>query len=798
MEKILKMLRCVCYWCSSALVDRTADDIIRRFSIVRKKVKFPSAISTYCKKKKCFKCGGVQPLYEKDQLSLVANWKPVFEQLTEEEKEVARQRFNAKVARQILQFVSADDCRFLGFDPEKTRPEWMILTHLLVPTVIIRPTTMISEGSRTKGHDDLTTLLRDICKFSNMVREKLEQEPDVLPEKEYEQLVVHIYTYFDKDGGATTSSMCLGGTGASRTTRRHITRSGPLKSLGKRLGGKRGRFRGSIVGKRSNFTSRSVITPEPNIDIWQLEVPLLVATTQTVPEPVNTINIHQMRELVIRGDHPEGNGAHHVVRSDGTTVNLKMCKDREVLARAMSVQGWVVHRHIRTGDWAVFNRQPTLHKMGMQAHELIVGTGNTFKLPVPDTTPYNADFDGDEMNLHVLQNPLATAEAKEIMSVPMNIISPKDSKPVISLVQDSVIGTYLLTSKDTFLTRGRFFDLSMFVHYGDKEIPTPAIMYKKIVCPDKAHAHVRSCYEWDYLYTGKQLVSYSTPKDINMQRSTRNLDATDVGACFDLDERKVFIHDGNILSGQICQQIIGGVSRGLIDRICKRIGNWKAAKFISDLQRVATNWLNTHGFSIGISDCCHARETQEQIDNIISGTYKRVKEGVAKARANHFSEEAIEAEVQGIFSNVLNSVATSVLSTIPADNKLRMSVESGSKGKKLNICQIHGCIGQQIVSGKRTRHRKDFPARTFPCFEKGDDDPRAFGFCPTSYLQGLDPITYFTHSMGGREGMIDTACKYFLNNKSLCSFNNSLSNNISNKQTKKQVKRRKLVISKGV
>lgn len=351
------------------------------------------------------------------------------------------------------------------------------------------------------------------------------------------------------------------------------------------------------------------------------------------------------------------------------------------------------------------------------------------------------------MNLHVMQNPLATAEAKEIMSVPMNIISPKDSKPVIGLVQDSVIGTYMLTSKDTFLTKGRFFDLTMSVHYGEKPVPEPAIMYKT------ADGH------WEYLYTGKQLVSYATPKGICMERSTRNLDESSMDACFDADERRVVIQDGNVCSGQICKQIIGGVSRGVIDRICKSQNNWKAAKFISDLQRVATNWLYTHGFSIGISDCCHSKETQQQIDDILQGTYRRVSDGVAKARAHGFDEDAIESEVQGIFSNVLNSVATSVLSTIPTDNNIRMSVESGSKGKKLNICQIHGCIGQQIVSGKRTRHRKDFSARTFPCFEKGDQDPRAFGFCPTSYLQGLDPVTYYTHSMGGREGMIDTACK---------------------------------------
>ena len=743
-EKILKTLRCVCFWCSSSIINPADEDIIRRFSTIRKKSNLPASISMYSKKKKCYKCGGTQPSYDKEGLSIVTKWN--LESLNDEERKVVQERFTAKVARDILRFISDDDCRFIGFNPELTRPEYMILTHMVVPTVIIRPTTMISEGSRTKGHDDLTTLLRDIVKYSNLVREKIKENPGVLPEKEYEQLVVHISTYFDKDGGATTSTMCLGGTGVSRTTRRHITRSGPLKSLGKRLGGKRGRFRGSIVGKRSNFTSRSVITPEPWIDIWQLVVPKLVARTQTIPEPVTAFNIKQMRQLVLRGDHKEGYGAHHVIRPDGTTVNLKMCKDREILARALSPNGWIVHRHVQNGDWCIFNRQPTLHKMGMMAHEIIIGDGNTFKLPVPTTTPYNADFDGDEMNLHVLQNPLATSEAKEIMSVPMCLISPKDCTPVISPVQDAVIGTYLLTRKSTFISRGTFFDLTMLVRYGEKPIPKPAIYGKRNG-------------KWCAYYTGKQLCSFLFPKKIYLQRNTRNLDEKHISASFDMDERYVLINDGNVLCGQLCKSIIGGVSRGVIHRTAKRRGNWQAAKLISDLQRVATRWLSNHGFSIGIEDCVHSKEAQQEIDDIIEDTYNKVSKGVMKAREQGFDEETIEGEVQTIFSSVLNSVATSVLSTIPHNNNIRMCVESGSKGKKLNICQIHGLVGQQVVAGTRTKNRKDVKARTFPSFEKGDEDPTAFGFCPTSYVQGLNPITYYTHSQGGREGMIDTACK---------------------------------------
>ena len=332
-EKVLKALRCVCYWCSSVLVDPSLPENQRRFQAYKKRTRRLAAVSSHCKRRKCFKCGGLQPNYEKEGLSIMADWSGV--ELKEEEKARVAGRFNAKVAREILQFVTDDDCRFMGFDPTTTRPENMVLTVMLVPSVIIRPTTSIQESSRTKGHDDLTTLLRDIVKYSNLVREKLEESPDEFPTQAYEQLVVHVSTYFDKDGGATTATMSLGGTGAARTTRRHITRSGPLKSLGKRLGGKQGRFRHTIVGKRSNFTSRGVVGPSPNDEIWQLRVPLIVAKTQTVPSRVTPFNVQKMRALVMRGDHPDGEGCHHVERPDGSSINMRMCQDRELVARAL-------------------------------------------------------------------------------------------------------------------------------------------------------------------------------------------------------------------------------------------------------------------------------------------------------------------------------------------------------------------------------------------------------------------------------------------------------------------------------
>ena len=487
----------------------------------------------------------------------MADWTGV--ELNEQEKKRVAGRFNAKVALEILQFVTDDDCRFMGFDPETTRPENMVLTVMLVPSVIIRPTTSIQESSRTKGHDDLTTLLRDIVKYSNLVREKLAEKPDEFPTQAYEQLVVHVSTYFDKDGGATTATMSLGGTGAARTTRRHITRSGPSSPSGKRLGGKQGRFRHTIVGKRSNFTSRGVVGPSPNDEIWQLRVPLIVAKTQTVPARVTPFNVNKMRALVMRGDHPNGDGCHHVERPDGSSINMRMCQDRELVARALR-KGWVVHRHMTDGDWALFNRQPTLHKMGMMAHEIIVNRGaNTFQLPVPCTPPYNADFDGDEMNLHVFQSPVAISEAKNIMAVLQCLISPKDSKPIIAPVQDAVIGTYLLTSKDTFLKPGTFFDLTMWARHSDRPVPEPAIFYKKDG-------------KWNQLYTGKQLVTHYTPPKIRLQRRVRDLDAAGIDDCFDLDERLVKFEDGELVCGKLCKGTIGGVSRGCIRPSARRTG----------------------------------------------------------------------------------------------------------------------------------------------------------------------------------------------------------------------------------
>lgn len=750
LDTVVKILRCCCFWCQRIIIDPEHRDNVRRFA-PKTYSKRVSAISVYCKnKKKCHFCGGPQPDWTKEGLSVKGVWPESTEFESDEEKKYANDTpITVGLARDLLSFFGDDDCRFLGLRPEISRPEWMILTVLIVPPPLIRPTTALNDGSRCKGHDDLTTLLRDVVKSNNKIKESLrkKEEPKL---EDVEQLTIHLATYFDKDGGATTQITSLGGTGVSRNTRKNITRSGPVQSLGKRLAGKRGRFRGNITGKRVNFTSRSVITPEPHLDIWQLAIPLQVARTQTLPITVTPFNRSFLRKCVLRGDHPKGYGAHSVTRKDGTVLHLGMSTNLQTIADALET-GWVVRRHLRDGDSGLFNRQPSLHKMSMMGHYFVIHDKKTFGLPVPTTPPYNADFDGDEMNLHVFQSLAARAELEELMSVPTQLISPKNSKPCINPVQDSVIASYTLTSKDTFLDRAHFFDLTMQVRYSDKEIPEPAIMYRT------------ESGAWKQMYTGRQLLSYMTPPKVTLSRCARGIERE--GKCdgelaMDPEERFVVCQDGEMLSGRLCKATIGSVNRGFIHRIVYLYGGWKAAKWISDLQRAVTTWFSSYGFSIGMDDCVPSEQIEKNVRLVVDASMEAVKRGAHLAREAGVSEDRIESERMRVLSDVMLNSAKVVLQHTPKTNRILQCIESGSKGKKLNICQILGVLGQQVHTGKRIFDKTDPNGRTLSSFSVEDmDDPITHGLVKGSYFHGLDPESYFFHCMTGREGLIDTACK---------------------------------------
>jgi DNA-directed RNA polymerase II subunit RPB1 len=226
------------------------------------------------------------------------------------------------------------------------------------------------------------------------------------------------------------------------------------------------------MGKRVDFSARTVITPDPNLRIDQVGVPRSIAQNMTFPEIVTPFNIEKMQELVQRGNS-QYPGAKYIIRENGDRIDLRFHPKSSDLHLQC---GYKVERHIRDGDLVVFNRQPTLHKMSMMGHRVKVLPWSTFRMNLSCTSPYNADFDGDEMNLHVPQSMETRAEVENIHVTPRQIITPQANKPVMGIVQDTLCAVRKMTKRDVFLEKEQMMNLLMFLPTWDGKMPQPAIL----------------------------------------------------------------------------------------------------------------------------------------------------------------------------------------------------------------------------------------------------------------------------------------------------------------------------------
>jgi DNA-directed RNA polymerase subunit A' len=337
------------------------------------------------------------------------------------DKEDKERRLMPTDVRERLEKIPDEDIPLFGMDPKNARPEWMIITVLPVPPVTARPSITLESGQRSE--DDLTHKLVDIIRINQRFMENRDAgAPQLIIEDLWELLQYHISTYFNNEIPSIPPA-------------RH--RSGrPLKTMTQRLKGKEGRFRGSLSGKRVNFSARTVISPDPEIEIDEVGVPKDIAKELTINVNVTERNLEAIRETLKRGsEHP---GANYVRRSDDKKVKVTET-NHELLAEELGV-GWKVERHLQDGDIVLFNRQPSLHRLSIMAHYVRVMPGRTFRLNPTVCPPYNADYDGDEMNMHVLQTEEARAEAKILMAVKRNIMSPRFGRPIIGGIHDYITG----------------------------------------------------------------------------------------------------------------------------------------------------------------------------------------------------------------------------------------------------------------------------------------------------------------------------------------------------------------------
>ena len=722
-----KILRCVCLKCSKLLISKEEHKQVLKMSPDERWSYVFGVASKVKQAKRCGDdnedgCGCLMPkkIRKENLATLIAEWdSDGIKGMSEEDAKKMNMQLTPEIVLKIFRRISDDDVSFMGFSPTFSRPDWMICQVLAVPPPAVRPS--IKMDGQQRSEDDLTHIIVNIVKANKTLQDKIRDGAQA-------NIIADWHTVLQYYCATLVDNNIPGAAPVAQRSGR------PLKSIKERLNGKGGRVRGNLMGKRVDFSARSVITPDPNLSIRELGVPLKIAKNITKPVVVNDMNRRVLTKLVRNGPE-EYPGAKILERKGGENISLRYA-DR---ANIVLYNGDIVHRHMMDGDGVLFNRQPTLHRMSMMCHiARIMPQGDTFRMNVGDTKPYNADFDGDEMNMHMPQDEEAEAELKNLAAVPYQIISPAKNQSIIGIFQDSLLGSYRLTRPGVSFTPRDAMNLLM-AYTGINE--------------GLFAGHAERI-------TSFQILSQIMPA-FTMKYKTKGFGENDD---FATSPGVLEIVDGKYLRGQLDKDVLGGGSNGLITRTCNDFGNMAASDFIDNLQNIVTEYMKSSAYSVGISDLIADQSTNEQITQSITSKKKEVKNlidqtylGIFENTTGNTNEDEFEFQVTNILNKATNDSGKIGLKSLSKDNRFVTMVKAGSKGSDLNISQMIACLGQQLIDGKRIPY--GFENRTLPHFTKYDDSPGARGFVENSFISGLTPEELFFHAMGGRVGLIDTAVK---------------------------------------
>ena len=600
---------------------------------------------------------------------------------------VGKRRLFPSEIRERLVKVPDEDLKLLGINPKTLRPEWAVLTLLLVPPVTVRPSITLESGERSE--DDLTHKLSDIIRANQRLWENLNAgAPEVIIEDLWDLLQYHITTFFDNSIAKIPPA-------------RH--RSGqPLKTITERIKGKEGRIRKNLAGKRVNFSARTVISPDPNIKINEVGIPLEIAKIITVAERVTSLNKERLKKLILAEDYPAAN---YIIRQDGkrkrVTADLRKDLSEEI------EPGYIVERHLQDGDVVLFNRHPSLHRASLMAHFVKVLPYRTFRMHPAVTFPYNADFDGDEMNIHGPQTEEARAEAEVLLNVENNLISPKNGTNLLGCISDAITGNFILGETD----------------------------FSKEDASQLLYESGNRDFSLLKLNAGKDLFSKVLPKDMQKIK-LGNIDA------------KTF-----------------GVEEGeMIIKLDKEIGRHETIIALTKIFSLGTIFLSRNGFTISVDDLDvneHVKQvTQKIIRNAEEKTQKIIEEyynHTLEALPGKSMEETREIKILQALNSVRTEIGKFVKEEFPKGNPVNKMISSGAGGNMLNITQIACSVGQQALQGRRINF--GYTDRTLSIFKKGDLSPRARGFIYNSFMNGLRPEEFFFGAITGRDGLMDTALR---------------------------------------
>lgn len=602
---------------------------------------------------------------------------------------LGKKRLSPIEVRERLVNIPDDELRRVGVNPKTCRPEWAVISLLLVPSVTVRPSITLETGERSE--DDLTHKLSDIIRSNQRLWENLNAgAPEVIIEDLWDLLQYHVTTFFDNNISRIPPA-------------RH--RSGqPLKTITERIKGKEGRIRHNLAGKRVNYSARTVISPDPFIKINEIGVPFEIAKVITVAENVTTTNIEMIKELIKKGSsYP---GANYVIRPDGKKKKITDELKEELCAEIQP--GYKIERHLRDGDIVLFNRHPSLHKQSLMAHYAKILPNRTFRLHPAAAAPYNADFDGDECNIHSPQTEEARAEAKILLEISNNIISSKNNMNLTGTIADSVTGAYVLAGDN--LEKGDA-DLLLFCSGVENKLKKKTI-------------------------EGTEVFAQLLPKDSGIKVPS------------DLTGSNSFAtEDGKMVK--------------IID---KEFGRKEAIESINKAFLLGAVYLSRRGYTLALQDLNVPEKVKKITADMIAEAEQKTADIIRDYETGSLIhipgktlEETRETKILQILNEVRTEMGRVVKEHFPKEGNVNKMIAAGAAGSMLNITQIACSVGQQSLWNKRIGF--GYTGRTLPFFKRGDLSPEGRGFIKSSFLKGLKPTEFFFGAITGRDSLMDTALR---------------------------------------
>lgn len=698
MRMLIKVLNIICTNCAKPVIDidQVSSERVYETSGTNRLMMLEKLVLKEC------------PYCRTTKISFMVNASLTSHQLVYSKGKDKVQAYPIEEVSVILNAIEKDTWKLLGFNPET--PPSFILYYIPVLPKQDRPCV---EDDKGVHQDDLTILysfLLNAINSYNTKKNSKDPNRDIILNDLANNINNLVKSIIDNTDGSIHQGN---------------RRDRPLITIKQRLQGKEGYIRGATMGKRTNFTARTVISPDPTLRFGQVRIPKIFESSLTQSVMVTNLNIAELTTLLRAGKitailFGSGERKNQIVR-----IN-QYNKDFYTLH-----VGDRVNRYLQNGDYVIINRQPTLHKYGMLAHEVVLGPQLTIGLHPSVTTPFNADFDGDEMNVHAIQNPEALVETKLLLNVKHCVMNVQNNKPVLGAVYDALSASYLLTQEGTWVSWTLFLDIFLALDNPpaiDEFLPR-AKKYKanEIIDNEKV--------------SGRILFSLLFPAD------------------FFYIKDKVVIVEGILLSGVITKDYIGTSHGSIVQVLWKNYGVDKTADFLTNIGWLTNRWLDTNPLSVTLYDCLPQDTTlrnkiEEEVDKVrlaVESYGVRFNDPIEEYR----KEQEIIAHLQSVRNNATNLS----FAAISPENTLRVMTLSGAKGSKVNVVQIMGILAQQFLRNQRIPIGLGDGFRCLPWFSQDSLDPMTRGFCVNSFINGLSPAEFFFHQTASREGLLDIAMK---------------------------------------